>query len=111
MQTSGASGYTVKAESFTSLLPENLREEFTQAIADQDVDLVDEILGENVSPEFPMFESFFLRDEDDTDTLEKGVVYICFQDEDLYIRTPKPELEWLQKQGINPAFERWAVWG
>ena len=112
MSTSGASGYVVKAESFTHLLPENLREKFTQAITDQDTELVDEILGENVPANHPTFESsFVLKDEDDTDSLEKGVVYICFQDDDLFVQTPKPELEWLRSKGIDPQFERWATWG
>jgi hypothetical protein len=113
MSTTGASGYVVKAEAFTNLLPKNLRKKFTQAIADQDTELVDKILGENAPKVFPTFESsFVLNDEDDTDSLEKGVVYICFQEEDLYSpKTPRPEFEWLQKEGIDPKFERWTVWG
>lgn len=112
MQSSGASGYVVKAEAFTNLLPENLRAKFTQAIADQDTELVDEILGENTPPEHPTFESsFVLKDEDDTDSLERGVVYICFQDDDLFVLTPKRELEWLRGHGIDPQFERWTTWG
>lgn len=112
MDCTGASGYVVKASVFTSLLPEHLREKYTQAIADQNTELVDEILGENAPEAFPTFESSFtLKDEDTSDNLERGEVYICFQDEDLFHLTPKPELEFLKSKGINPEFERWTVFG
>jgi len=112
MDSTGASGYVVKASVFTSFLPEHLREQFTQAITDQNTELVDEILGENAPEAFPTFESsFFLKDEDTTDNLDKGEVYICFQDDDLYHLVPKPELEFLHSKGIKPEFERWTTWG
>jgi hypothetical protein len=112
MQTTSASGYVVKASAFTNLLPEPLREKFTQAIADKDVELVDEILGENAPKEFPSFEtSFMLQPEGDADNLVQNEVYICFQDEDLYVLTPKPELNFLMANGIKPEFERWTTWG
>ena len=112
MHDVGCSGYIVEASNLTKLLPENVREKFTQAIADQDTELVDEILVENAPPQFPEFESSFtLKDEDEADNLEKKKVYVCFQSEDLYILTPKPELNFLIANGIKPEFERWVTWG
>jgi hypothetical protein len=112
MSNTGGLGFVVKASEFTNFLPSNLREKYTQAIADQDTDLVDEILGENAPAEFPEFESSFkLKDEDESENLTKGEIYICFQDEDLYFQTPKPGLNFLKSKGINPEFERWVVWG
>ena len=112
MSNTGASGYVVKASDFTPLLPEHLQEKFTQAIADKDTELVNEILGENAPEAFPTFESsFMLRDEDEAENLTKGEVYICFQDEDLYVQKPNAELLFLVANGIKPEFERWVTWG
>jgi hypothetical protein len=112
MQSTGASGYVVKASAFTNLLPEPLREKYTQAIADGDAELVNEILGENAPEQFPFFESSFkLNEEDNAENITKGEVYICFQEDDLYFMRPKPELDFLMAHGIKPEFERWCVWG
>lgn len=112
MDSTGASGYVVKASVFTSFIPEHLREQFTHAIADQNTEQVDELLGENAPEAFPTFESsFVLKSEDTTENLEKGEVYICFQDEDLYVLTPTVGLNFLTSKGIKPEFERWTVWG
>lgn len=112
MQDTACSGYTVKASAFTKFIPESLREQFTKAIEEQNAELVDEILNEHLPAEFPGYESAFtLKDEDNADALEKGEVYVIFQDEDLFIQTPTREAEALRAAGIIPEFNRWTSWG
>jgi len=112
MQDTACSGHTVKASAFTSILPEPLREAFTKAIADQDADAVDEILDEHLPTNFPGYESaFVLADEDNADNLERGEVYVIFQDEDLFIQLPTDGAEAMKARGIIPEFNRWTTWG
>jgi hypothetical protein len=113
MRDTSASGYVIPASRFTNLLPENLREQYTKAIEDQDVNLVQEILGENAPENFPSFNDAFVHGhEDHGENMVHGEVYISFEEEDLY--KPK-ELnhagEFLQAQGLLPTFERWTMWG
>ncbi len=112
MKSIGASGYIVKASDLTKLLPAEVQDEFTKAIENKDYQAVDDIL--NDAPDsFPTFESaFVLNAEDEADNLEHNIVYVCFQDEDLFI--PKVNTvghNFLLNAGIKPEFERWSTWG
>ena len=112
MQSIPASGYTVKASEFTKHIPESQRERFTKALEEKDVLAVDEILWEHLSTDFPPFESsFVLGPDDDASNLERGVVYICFQEDDLYVKEPKRQTELMRHHGISPEFNRWTTWG
>jgi hypothetical protein len=113
MRESAASGYVIEASKFTHLLPENLREQYTKAIEDQNAELVTSLLGENVPPQFPEFESAFVHgDEDHGVNMVHGEVYIAFDEEDIY--KPK-ELnfagQFLESQGLLPKLEQWTMFG
>lgn len=113
MDSIGASGYVANANEFIKFIPENLQKDYLEAIENRDFDAVNELLGESVPENFPTFEgAFVLGDEDTADNLERGVVYVCFQDDDLF--KPK-ELnsfgEFLKSNGIIPEFERWSQFG
>lgn len=106
----GNSGHLAKASEFTKLLPEDKREEYTNAITDKNIELVNLILGEQAPKGFPSFESaVFLGEEEGIDPEAEGM-YVCFQNDDLYVRTPKPELNFLLANGIHPWFQQWASW-
>ena len=112
MKDTGCSGYVVKASEFTKLLPPEIQPMYEKALADNDLEYVDELLDVHAPLSFPTFDSpFILGDEDNTDNLEKGVVYICFDDDDLYVKQPTPGLEFLQSNGVKPEYERWTTWG
>ena len=112
MKDTACSGYTVKASAFTPVLPESIRERYTKAIEDQDWENVDEILNEHMPADFPGYESaFVLNDEDNSDGLERGEVYVIFQDEDLFVQTPTRAHDLMKAQGISPEFNRWTTWG
>jgi hypothetical protein len=112
MSDTACSGYTVKASEFTKVLPEAHQERYTQAITNQDYETVDEILNEHLPAEFPGYESaFVLKSEDTADELEHGVVYVIFQDEDLFVQIPTRSHDLMRAKGITPEFHRWTVWG
>ena len=112
MQDVPCSGYTVKASAFTPLLPESIRERYTKAIEEQDWETTDEILNEHMPADFPGYEScFVLGDEDNAEGLDRGEVYVIFQDEDLFTQVPTRAHDLLRAQGILPEFNRWTLWG
>lgn len=112
MQDTACSGHTVKASEFTRFIPHDIQEVFTKAIADQDYEKVDEILDEHMPTDFPGYESaFVLKDEDNADGLERGEVYVIFQDEDLFVQTPTRAHDLMKAHGISPEFNRWTTWG
>jgi hypothetical protein len=111
MNNTATSGYIIKALECARFLPSKLYQEFTAAIAIGDVELVDELLGENVESGFPMFETFKLNADDETTELEHNTIYICFHEDDLYVKTPTNEHEFLLANGIKPEFQRWIARG
>ncbi len=112
MRSIPASGYTVKASEFTKVLPENQQERYAKAITDQDAELVDEILNEHLPQDFPGYEQVYLvAEEDESDELEKGEVYVVFDESDLYVKEPTRQHEIMRFQEISPKFSRWTVWG
>ena len=112
MRDSACSGYTVKASEFTKFIPEPLKERWQKALADGDWETTDEILNEHMPADFPGYESCFtLNDEDNADNLERGEVYVIFQDEDLFVQTPTRAHDLMRCQGISPEFNRWTVFG
>jgi len=112
MQDTACSGYTVKASEFTLYIPTALQEKYTQAIRDKKVETIDDILNQFMPSNFPGYESaFVLKDEDTAEGLDRGVVYVIFQDEDLFIQTLTPGMEAMKSRGITPEFNRWTSWG
>lgn len=113
MRDTAASGFLIPASKFTELLPESVREQYTKAIEDQDAETVTNLLDEHAPEQFPNFESAFVfGDEDTSENLVKGEVYVNFDEEDIY--KPK-ELnfagEFLKAKDLLPAFERWTMFG
>jgi hypothetical protein len=112
MHNSGASGYLVKASQLTSHLPKAARADYLKAIEDQDADAVAAILENNMPKNFPKFESAFtFADEWESDELEAGEVYVCFPDDELYVKIETDAFEAIKKAGVIPEFQRWVTWG
>lgn len=107
------SGYVVPVSSLKSILTVELGERLDAILDCGDLDDVESFVGDHYPETFPMYSIYRPGDEDTVDDLmEKGVFYFIFDADDLYIRTPKPELESLTKNGIkSPEFARWTVWG
>ena len=73
MKDTGCSGYVVKASEFTKLLPPEIQPMYEKALADNDLEYVDELLDVHAPLSFPTFDSpFILGDEDNADNLERG---------------------------------------
>ncbi|HIJ11251.1 TPA: hypothetical protein HA278_04295 [Candidatus Woesearchaeota archaeon] len=45
------------------------------------------------------------------DELERENWYVLFDEDDLYIKTEKPELGKLKQKGLAPVFANWSEWG
>ena len=116
MNSTAASGYIVEASSFlklfvgaelaelTRLLDDGLSEPVYEEITDW--------LNQYLPDTMPVIEhTFVLTDEDNSDSLQHGIIY-CFIDEDeLFIKTPSEYALALTKEKIVPTFNRWTVWG
>lgn len=113
MKDIACSGHVIKASDLTKILPDEMQKEYTAAIEDQNWELVGEILDGNIPTEFPPFESVFVHsDEDSSDgELDKGEIYVCFDETDLFTKAKTPEMVALEKVGIEPKFVRWTTWG
>jgi len=112
MKNTGASGYIVKASELESLIPAASKAEYQKLIENQNWEGITEFLYGKISEGFPPFESVFMHgDEDESDDLERGEIYVEFAEEDLFVKTPTPTLIKLQSIGIEPKFTRWVVWG
>ena len=112
MTDTACSGYTVKASEFTCFIPESVRERYQKSLEDGDWETTNEILNEHMPADYPGYEScFVLKDEDNCDGLERGEVYVIFQDEDLFVQTPTRAHDLMKSQGIYPEFNRWTSWG
>jgi hypothetical protein len=111
MQEIPASGYVVEA---LTLLPTliDFQNLYEKAIIEKDLEYAQEILDEYVDDYSPVpIELFILQDEDYSDSLEHGIVYALFDDDDLYVKKPTKQLQHIQSLEITPEYERWTVFG
>lgn len=113
MRENPGSGYVVDAYKMTPFLPESQRAAYEDALENCDRETAANILGEHLPQEFPMFSDVYIPTDEDTvdDPMETGGIYVIFDEEDLYVRTPKPEMEHISALGVTPEFVRWSVWG
>lgn len=113
MRDIACSGHVLKASDLTKILPKESQKEYTEAIEAQNWELVAEILDGNIPVEFPPMESVFVHGDEDSSEgeLEKGEIYVTFDETDLFTKTKTPELVAMEKVGIEPKFVRWNTWG
>lgn len=108
-----ASGYVINGRLLVPTLPQEYQVAATQALDDQDCEAFNEILNFHLPEVFPDYQQAFLfGDEDTSEELERGEVYVIFDESDLFVKTPKPELLAFRKAvGKDPEYQRWSVWG
>lgn len=123
MQNSSASAYVIPAGQFVRFFQGKDRAEFERLLADDNIVGLRNFLGANSSengpddvthwPEgFPELEDVFtLADEDESDSLERGVIYLQFDESSLYHKTPTEAMRILTANNVKPEFERWIVFG
>lgn len=107
------SGYVVEASKFTDLLPEDQRAAYQEALDDQDTESAKNILAEHLPENFPCFSDVYRPAEEDTvdEPMETGGMYVVFDEEDMYVRTPTPGRIALLDAGLMPDLQHWSVWG
>jgi hypothetical protein len=59
----------------------------------------------------PISEVYYHGNDDSSDDLEHGSFYAIFDEDDLFEKTPKPALTFLNSKKVNPQFSRWTVYG
>ena len=112
MQDIPCSGYTLKASDLTKFLPADQQEQFTKFCEDGDWESVQTVLADHMPKEFPQFtDAFCLNEESNPCDLERGEVYVNFDDSDLYVRVESPAYKAMKAKGLSPEFNRWTVWG
>ena len=118
MKDNPGSGYVMPAEDVIRMLPEELRERATELLEDNDWEALHDFFEENLPPGIPRpEETFRFGDEDTSDDLESGKVYVRWDESDLFTRQEKPCMvemrDLLRKAGreIEPTLCNWAIFG
>jgi hypothetical protein len=111
MRNYGNHGHTVKASELTKLLPEDMREEYERLLGEGDWEGGTTFLWEHLPKQYPPPDLFLMCDEYESETLERGEVYACWDQKDLFVVTPKQEMMDLAAVGITPELNQWVTWG
>ena len=110
MKNYSSSGYLVVASKLTKLLPESVRISYENAVVDGSWEKAGNILSESWPTNFPVFESVFTMDDDaefDDDNLQRGEMYVQFDEDDLYISLPTTAMINLSQAGVLPENRKW----
>jgi len=110
MKNYSSSGYLVVASKLTKLLPESVRISYENAVVDGDWEKAGNILSESWPTNFPVVESVFTMDDDaefDDDNLQRGEMYVQFDEDDLYISLPTTAMINLSQAGVLPENRKW----
>jgi hypothetical protein len=104
------SGYTVLVTDFKPLLTAQQQQELDSLIEDPAAkDKICDLLA-TIPGIPPIVEIFYYGEEEFSDELEQGNFYVVFDESDLFEKTPKHGLTFLNSAQINPEFARWSVW-
>jgi len=110
MKNYSSSGYLVVASKLTKLLPESVQIAYEDAVVDGDWEKAGNILSESWPTNFPVVESVFTMDDDaefDDDNLQRGEMYVQFDEDDLYISLPTTAMINLSQAGVLPENRKW----
>lgn len=112
MKNYGASGYLIKASDLEPLLPVLHRVEYRELLESMDQEEIQNFLSENWPANFPPFNDVYIHaEEDESEDLEHGEIYVSFDESDLFVKTPTPAFEVLKAANVEPKFQRWVQWG
>ena len=114
MRHVGGYGYVVEVEKLASILPLSLIPKFQELCQAKDPMAIAEFLDENlinIGGSCLCPDIFKLSEEDESDDLEVGKVYACWDVNDLYTLIPSTKLHELRAKGINPLERSWVKFG
>jgi hypothetical protein len=99
------SAYVLPVEKVLDHLSEDKRNQLKSLIEKDDTEAIDEFLVEFMPDDWPQYESIYRPSDEDTvddETMEPGHIYILFNEEDLYVKTPTDAMKNLHKLGLTP---------
>ncbi len=113
MKDNPGCGYVLPVAQLIAALPRRHRDEAQDLLDDHDLEALQELLLQHLPPVLPRpAEVFVLGDDDGSDDLELGTAYARFDEEELYTKVEKPEMQaLLQAVGQKPEFSQWTMWG
>lgn len=123
MDNTAASGYVIEAKKFLRFFNGKDYLEFERLLEENDIQGLRNFLGAANSDLGPMDEAhwpsnlpeledvFTLADEDESDSLERGVIYLCFDESALFTKTPRDAMKYVMRNGAEPEHQRWVVFG
>lgn len=120
MNENPGSGYVLPAADLVTVIPNALQGSFKAALDEGWEDVRDWIEAhwakcQEVYPSLPDLDPnsvYRPADEDtvDGETMEHGVIYVMFDESDLFIKTPSAANLFMEKKSIKPRHSRWSVW-
>lgn len=113
MKDIASSAYVVRAITLQNLFPQSKqRKDFEHLIAENKCKDVEKFLKINLPKRFPLPESVFIfGDEDTSDDLQVGEMYVEFAESDLFVQKPTLLNSNLVAEGVLPKFVRWCTFG
>jgi hypothetical protein len=110
MKNYNSTGYLLKAREITLLLPAEVRAVYQDAVDNGDWEGAQGIAQPNWPKHFPPIECIFTLDDEaefEEEDLEKGEMYVQFDESDLYEKKPTVALSNLMVEGVRPVYRRW----
>jgi hypothetical protein len=112
MKTYAGCGYLSKASDLEPILPVLHRVEYRELIEKGDTEEIQKFLSENWPVHFPPFIEVYCHfEEDESEDLEHGEIYVIFVQEDLFVTTPTKGFSTMKDAGVEPKFAQWVQWG
>lgn len=116
MRENPASGYVIEASKLERFFPERLRPTFHEAI-ENGAEAFGEFMDNNwpgIGEGLPLFESIYSPADEDTvdgETMQKGGIYVIFEEDELFEKKPTAAMTKLRQFDAEPQHSRWSVWG
>lgn len=113
MRENLSTGYVLEASKLTPCFPEELQDQFTELVNDLDWEGAVEFCQEHWPEDYPVPETFFhMSDEDTSEDIERGVLYVVFDEGELYQKIPKQKaLTLALKVDAEPQIAVWSIFG
>jgi hypothetical protein len=112
MKNYAGSGWLIKASDIEPLLPVLHRVKYRELLENGDWEGIQDFLSENWPDNLPKFNDVYLHaDEDESEDLEHGEIYVSFDESDLFVKTPTPAFAAMKSANVEPKFQRWVQWG
>ena len=112
MQNYANAGWVIPVSEIFTELDSKTVERLTPFIEEHDSTEVEAILDECWPKDYPKFNTVFVMgEEDESEDLTVGEMYIEFAEDELYEKQPTREMKILTAKGIVPVDSKWVTFG